>query len=178
MDKYIIENKSGTLLSLPIGKNHLKMKPKDRVDLCKVTGLGAEELDRHPQVVKNRAYNNIIVVEKEIHTRSPEVSELSSKLEKLIDLVGSSGQQQQSSGLTREDMIELLKGLKVGGVSQPASQESGENVVSEEDRLREELLRRQAETFDPQTKNTGTFGKNTQSIEVEDMSDLLGDLGD
>lgn len=175
MDKFVIKNKSGTLLSLPMGRNHLKMKPNEQIDLCSLTGMGVDELQRHPQIVRNIGYNNIVVVEKNVGTKIPDVSELSVRLDKLADIISN---QKVASGITKEDLIDALRDIKISGDSQPASSNFNEKVVSEEDRLRQELLRRQADSFDPETKNTGTFGKNTQSIEVEDMSDLLGDLGD
>lgn len=175
MDKFVIKNKSGTLLSLPIGRNHLKMNPNDEIDLCSITGMGVDELERHPQVVRNKAYNNIVILDKQVQSKiidQKEITDLSSKIEKLLGIVS---ENKKESSITKEDLFDALKSISIVSDQKTEEAKNKENIVSNEDEIRQELLTRQVNLFKPESKNTGSFGKNTKDIEAEDFADLLGD---
>lgn len=172
-EKFVIKNKSGTLLSIPIERNHLRMNPNDQVDLCAITGMSADDLERHPQIVRNLTYNNIVVIEK-YSNKNTDMGKINSKMDQIVDLLLSKNDQVKRSDI-ESILSDAIGKLSFPGSSVPESIVSDKVSEREEERIREDLLRKQLDAFKPDRENKGSFGQNKMDIDTEDFSQLLKD---
>jgi len=182
-DKWVVKNNSGTAFNLGLGSCRITFTPEGRVDLVERSNKDIDYLERVEDLQTALFHNNLITLEKFDH-RNPDVSEVSEKLNSLIQIISSKvpeKKEDQSPSLTKEDIGEILGAhlsdlkdmiskQKPIVINQGSGQVGQEN--EEEERMREDAMKTLIEKDTSSSKsNLDDFGSKRE-IQIEDMEDF------
>lgn len=168
-DRFVIRNVSGTILSLQIESHRFRMKPNETIDLCLATGMSVKDIESQSQIIRNVGYNNIRVETSETADGNKEL-DVYEKILALVDTIIENTS--KSKPVSKEDLEEMISKIPKVSTREGHNDNQESDVVSEE-KLKQELLIKQAESFVPEKNNTGNFGKSNVSIDADDFSGLL-----